>query len=104
MPKLRVSKDNRVIYKYLICDARCPIIESPIDVHCIPGGILDIQIQDGLICVWMFVDLNKPKTTKTFMILPTGGNEITEEQYSDLLYLKTLQRDGLIWHVFMITE
>lgn len=97
---------SKVIYKYEISDYWMPVIESPITVKCLPGDILDIQIQDGKICMWVMGDTLKKEVSKTFMILPTGHNNLSQDVLSTLHYLKTVQShsNGLVWHVFEIKD
>ena len=68
--------------------------------------VLDCQVQNGKICIWVLCDplparqANCPNPVKgqNFWIFGTGQD--IDVDYMDILYLKTVQLDGYVWHVF----
>jgi hypothetical protein len=62
--------------------------------------LLDIQNQDGTVCLWAVVDNMAPKVAHVFRVLGTGfGDEILENGSK---YLRTVQHReiGFVWHIF----
>jgi len=65
--------------------------------------ILDIQVQDGIPCMWALVDTDSIKHNRAFFIHGTG-HEVS--QVDDKKYIGTYQERGgsLVWHVFELVE
>lgn len=65
----------------------------------ISDRIMDIQAQDGQICMWVMVDLDdRRKSPRTFEVQATGH----EFDGSNLNYLRTVQDGPFVWHVFEV--
>ena len=61
---------------------------------------LDVQVQNGIICLWFFVDTTKPKVPKNIYIYGTGEDIDFSRLDKDTTYLGTVQLDTFVWHVF----
>jgi hypothetical protein len=58
--------------------------------------ILDIQPQNGAICLWVLQDVSKPPTWVNFRVFGTGWTI----EVDNMDYIATVQLDALVWHVF----
>ena len=65
--------------------------------------ILDVQVQDGIPCIWALVDLGQEKEKRIIVIHGTGHPVQQAEQKK---YIGTYQEceGSLIWHVFELVE
>lgn len=59
---------------------------------------LDIQVQDGVPCMWAFVDPNVEKETCVIRIYGTGHQIPVEKE--KLAYMGTFQIERLVFHAF----
>lgn len=64
----------------------------------IGAGILDVQVQHGVVCLWALVDVDAPRMTRTFRYIATGHTVMTNPGR----YIGTVQMsDGyLVFHIF----
>lgn len=59
--------------------------------------ILTVQYQDNELCLWAIVNIDNPVEDRCFEIFGTG--EIIDLA-AEAPYIGTVQRIGLVWHVF----
>lgn len=83
--------DAIVIYKYPLKIVPTQEIELPCKHE-----LLDIQVQAGVICMWLAVQPDSPKKTFVFHLVGTGH----EPPSGTVTYIKTVQLDSLVWHIF----
>ena len=90
---------KKVIWKFELSEKGNQRIELPLDYE-----ILALQTQNGNPCLWVLVDLKKPKEIETFEIYGTG-HEIHYDMGIDREYVGTWQEQGglLVWHLFKYT-
>jgi len=83
----------KTIWKYQLEIEDSQSINMPIGAK-----ILDVQSQNGVICMWFLVETNNEIHTRNFAIVGTG-NPIWMKEYD---YIGTTQtRQGvLVWHIF----
>lgn len=82
------------IYKYPLKVTSVQEIVAPI------GKILDIQIQNGVPCLWAIVsDLMEPCVTKIYAA-GTGTRDVSANELSLKQYISTTQTGGLVLHWF----
>jgi len=62
--------------------------------------ILDIQYQNGTLCMWALVDDNDLIVNRFFTVIGTGHN-IPDFSHG-LEYIKTVQDGPYVWHIFEI--
>jgi hypothetical protein len=64
------------------------------------GTILSLQMQKGIPCIWILVDIEAEKESRTFEVVGTG-NPISHEEGQ---YVGTfqLQSGELVFHVFEV--
>jgi hypothetical protein len=83
------------IFKYVI-DRDLP---EPFIIYPEFSKIIDIQIQNGQVCLWAKVDPDKgfKEVKQKFSILGTGwdADDVQVEQH-----LKTIQEGPFVWHIF----
>ena len=80
----------KTIYKYQLLKAICEI-QMPIG-----SRILDVQVQNGVICLWATVDTALMPETRIFQIIGTGDSEVDNCHN----YIGTVQQDSFVWHIF----
>ena len=62
---------------------------------------LDVQMQDNDICVWYVCDPDESINEKlVFRIVGTGW-ELPDDFINKHFWIKTIQHDGYIWHIFL---
>lgn len=79
------------IFKYKLTGS-VTIIEMPQE-----ATILTAQYQFGELCLWAIVNTASPVENKCFEIFGTGE---PLDLPAEAPYIGTVQRDGLVWHVF----
>ena len=80
------------IYKYVLKLAE----NQAVNIHN-NYKLLDIQIQNGCICLWAIVNANEPMVNVDIVMCGTG-HELTESK--KLNYISTVQQDSYVWHFF----
>ena len=86
---------NEVIWKYKF--------NSPINgssgCFAMPTGakILDLQVQDGILCFWAQVYTGNKLVKREFYLYRTGHPIIP---VAFKTYIGTFQLDGFVWHLF----
>jgi hypothetical protein len=86
-----------VIYKHVLELKDEQLVEMPA-----PLQLLDVQYQNGSLCLWALVSENAPKERVPIRIIGTGQEwddytRITEKWE----YLATVQQENMfVWHVF----
>jgi hypothetical protein len=83
----------RTVYKYPFQVADRFTLELPEDFW-----PLSVQVQDGVPCLWVLMDTEKPRATFTFSVFGTGrpirkGLDIDG-------YIGTFQMPPFVWHLF----
>lgn len=63
---------------------------------------LDVAIQDNDLVIWTECG-EKVRHTQRYAVLPTG-NEIPFDQSAICCHLGTVQKDGLVYHVYHLME
>lgn len=82
----------RTIYKYQIpLDAQCFKLTLRHGVR-----ILDVQIQNGVPCLWAEIDTDAEEEVFYFFIQGTGNPILEESRY----YLGTWQAREFVWHLY----
>ena len=66
------------------------------------AGVLDVQNQNGKICVWAEVDTEAIEVKYTFAIFGTGQELRVPYENCKALYCGTIQFYGYVWHVYQI--
>lgn len=64
--------------------------------------IISLQMQDGRICFWAFVETTAEKVSRKFTIIGTGSN--IRHNKIDLDFIGTVQEPGLVWHIFEVNS
>ena len=86
------------IYKYRLELTDRQTISLPVRAE-----LLDVQIQNGQLCLWAMVEPDAPKTSCEIEIIGTG-HEMDHFNEEDLVrhHLATIQTQGgaFVWHVF----
>ena len=85
-----------IIYKYhleIITEQTITITE---DYH-----ILDIQIQNDRVCVWILIDTEQPKDNRLTILICGTGQEISKELYNTIEHIGTIQEGAMVWHLFV---
>ena len=82
------------IYKYELDVTQSQKLELPSNCN-----ILDLQVQNGVPCLW--VQLNDACETKVFDIQMYGTGWQLEESIHSYDYLGTVQIDGFVWHYYI---
>jgi hypothetical protein len=60
--------------------------------------LLDIQNQNGTVCLWAIVDSMATKVAHVFCVIGTGfGDDVLENGSK---YLRTVQYREFVWHIF----
>lgn len=86
-----------------------PIYPQPGDQHIkIPAcaELLSVGDQHGTIMLWYVVETNQATVTKSFVVVPTGGE--LPYQRKDMLFCGTVTHEvkdtglDLVWHVFEV--
>lgn len=87
----------RTIHKYQLRDIGVNVVAMPPD-----SVILTAQMQNNIPTLWALVDTDaKPWEQRTFFVIGTG----MEMPPGSGDYIGTVQEyNGLVWHVFEITE
>ena len=85
------------IYKYKSTStAEEQKLQLPFDAR-----ILDVQIQNGRLCLWAIVDPSKDNLMRTFRVFGTGW-DLPYRFVNRYVHLKTVQDGGFVWHVFEV--
>ena len=85
------------IYKYkLTSTAEEQRLQLPFD-----AVILDVQIQNGRLCLWAVVDPDKDNLSRCFRVFGTGW-DLPYRFTTRYKHLKTVQDGGFVWHVFEV--
>lgn len=82
------------IYKYELAKTPTQLIEMPLE-----SKILDIQVQDGCLQMWVKVDASLKLVDVKIDSFWTG-HDLPSDFYTGV-YLATVQFEGLVWHFFM---
>lgn len=61
--------------------------------------ILDIQVQNGVICLWAEEDIESDKCDYLVRICGTGQDLSDKKDWEP--YAGTVQLDGCVWHVYV---
>jgi hypothetical protein len=82
------------VYKYPLKPEDVQVLEMPKDAK-----VLDIQVQQGIPCIWAIVDPDAPMEIVKLYTYGTGHNILNVDK---LLYLGTYQILGgeIVFHVF----
>lgn len=83
---------HKIIYKYEL--------KNNVSAFNIPAEsrILDVQNQNGVICVWILHRIAHPMTERAvFSKIPTGY-PFKEDSVGE--FIKTVQCGELVWHIF----
>ncbi len=84
---------SHIIWKYELFEDTNSI-DVPIDYE-----ILDVQIQNKKVQVWIKIDLNQPfSRILVFNIFGTGIN--LPDDINTYKHISTLQDNSLVWHIF----
>lgn len=86
----------RTIHKYAI-----PIEDSFSFSMPIGARILAFQTQNGRPVLWALVDTENDTERRKFVIRGTGNPILSEAVDSDV-HIGTIQKDGLVWHLFEV--
>lgn len=84
----------RRVYKYTIDGKNAGKLMMPFGAE-----ILTVQMQDGNITLWALVDPDQYEQGRHFDIYGTGWDIDTSTPHE---YIGTVQRSGMVWHVFEI--
>lgn len=84
---------QRVIHKHPLDVTDSQIIELPIG-----SKIRDIQLQNGTMCVWSEGPIEFEELSKIEVKIVGTGHHFDIE---DFTFIKTVQMDTLVWHVYM---
>lgn len=87
----------KVIYKYKLGFSSQSVVMMPKD-----SKILDIQIQDNIICLWAIVDPKKELKGRVFQIYGTGHELISG--LKNKKYITTVQCGSYVWHIFELNS
>ncbi len=60
--------------------------------------VLDVQMQNGKICLWALQDPEAFKDVRNFLVCGTGG--VLNYRPHEIQYLATVQDGQFVWHVF----
>lgn len=66
------------------------------------SSVLDFQVQDSVGAMWVLLNPAHPKKCVTYGILPTGAS--FPKDWVKMAYMKTLQHNSLVWHLFRIKK
>jgi len=58
--------------------------------------IVDVQVQNGQICMWAICNPDRIEVDREFLIIGTGQEFDTTETY----YRGTVQNGVVVWHIF----
>lgn len=83
------------VWKYVMPERDCRIE--------VPKGarILSCQMQAQRFCLWFLIDEDQEETESRRFVAVWTGRDIP---FADLMYLATVQSDGIVHHVFEIFE
>lgn len=84
---------SEVIFKYQLQIIQEQEIEMPAGAE-----ILDIQLQNGKICLWAKIFDGSSKVNRVFEMILTGASIPIISQRR--IHLKTIQLDGYVLHFF----
>lgn len=87
----------KTVWKY-------PITPNVSDVQMPKGAkVLTVQMQNGQPCMWVLVDPDEKKETRTFMLIGTGHKV---SPGVDLKYIGTFQLEEgrLVFHLFEVAR
>ena len=88
---------NKTIWKYIIK----PVYDSILQI---PKGadILAVQLQDGIVCIWVLVDPQAEKENRKFSLIGTGHIIITDNgtYIATLQFEKTFGHFNQVYHLF----
>lgn len=79
---------NKVIYKYAVGFSTNLFLPKN-------AVFLDAQFQHGSVVIWFLVDKNAKEETRSFVLIGTG-----HPVRDSLKYLRTIQVDTFVWHLF----
>jgi hypothetical protein len=85
------------IYKYKL-EKTIQELDIPVG-----GKVLSLQVQDNVPCIWVLVDSNKLKVTRTFETFGTGQT-IPPPYVREYIGTFQLLRGNLVYHVFETKE
>lgn len=87
---------NQVIYKYAL------EIKDGEQEFVLPEDfvVLDAQIQEGQLYMWLVHDTTNVKYAYKFVVLGTGQ----PFTYQSLVHVGTVQQGPFVWHVFYIAQ
>jgi len=63
------------------------------------GNILSVQIQEGVLCIWVLVDPEELMKARNFAVIGTG-NPIDAKLIRPAVYIGSVQDFQFVWHVF----
>lgn len=66
------------------------------------AGVLDVQNQNGEICLWAEVDTEAVEVKHTFAVFGTGQELTKPYENCQAMYCGTVQVRSLVWHVYQI--
>ncbi len=82
--------NNSVIFKYELV-GMLSTIELPSE-----SRVLSVQKQYDSICMWVEVDITKPKVVRKFRLIGTGHYF----DFTRMSYVGTVQDGSLVWHIY----
>jgi hypothetical protein len=59
-----------------------------------------MNVQQEVLCAWFIVDSAQPPLEMHHIVLVTTGNEFPQVNYQACKYISTVQRNGIVLHVF----
>ncbi len=92
-----MKKIYKYSFKYIFEITHSITIEMPKNAL-----ILDLQIQNGIPCLWAVVDLDESMVPYNFVLLGTG-HPVPDEEY-ELQHISTFQQGEFVWHLFQIID
>jgi hypothetical protein len=84
----------KIIYKYPLALTGEQVLELPQAAR-----ILDIQMQGFELCAWAEIDKSMPSKERKIVLIGTG-NPINYKPPQHLMYISTVQIDGMVWHFY----
>ena len=89
---------QEVIHKYVLEDTLIQTIKMPYSADVISAGF-----QGETICIWAVhtVDTPQPPEDRTFLVVGTGV-KYDAENMRDRCRIATIQKDGLVYHIFEV--
>lgn len=62
--------------------------------------MLDVQLQQGVPCLWALVSSEEPEINVSVKMVGTGTYDVEQQNVSQLSYIGTIQRNEIVLHVF----